>query len=78
MDTRTRALFLQESGPLSGPSGTDLTGNVAGSRGFGLPETPSLLVHDPGGPAQIRHASTVFHDIFGEPDVKGGNIGVRR
>ena len=57
------------------PSGIDPASNAVGSRGFGLPETPPLLVHDLGGPARIRHASADYRDILGETDMKGGKGG---
>ena len=43
------------------PSESKPVGNAASLGGFGPPKTP-LLVHDPGGPAQIRHASADLRD----------------
>ena len=48
------------------------SGNAARSEGLEPPTVSSLLVHDPGGLAWIRHAIAANRDIFGEPNVKGG------
>ena len=56
------------------PSGPKPAGRAASLGEFGSLETP-LLVHDPGGPAWIQHASTDLRDIFVEPDMKGDKGG---
>ena len=62
-------------GPTWRSSGTEPGGNAASSGEFRFPTTASLLVHDPSGPARIRHASADSCDIFGEPDMKGDKGG---
>ena len=47
------------------------TGGTTGAEGFEPQADSSLFVHDPGGPAWIRHVLMKIRDIFGEPDVKG-------